>query len=53
MTKKILVIAAPGFEEIETISVVDILRRSGARFHKKDAECQLGLWLLGLVSLYY
>ncbi len=29
--KKVLVAVAPGFEEIETITVVDILRRSGAR----------------------
>ena len=29
--KTVLVPIAPGFEEIETITVVDILRRSGAR----------------------
>jgi len=29
--KKILVIIAPGFEEIETVTIVDILRRAGAR----------------------
>lgn len=29
--KKVLVMMAPGFEEIETVTVVDILRRSGAR----------------------
>ncbi len=29
--KKVLVALAPGFEEIETVTVVDILRRSGAR----------------------
>ena len=29
--KKVLVPIAPGFEEIETITVVNILRRAGAR----------------------
>ena len=29
--KKVMVAVAPGFEEIETITVVDILRRAGAR----------------------
>jgi protein deglycase len=29
--KKVLVPIAPGFEEIETVTVVDILRRAGAR----------------------
>jgi len=31
--KKVLIPLAPGFEEIETITVVDILRRSGARVY--------------------
>ncbi len=29
--KRVLVPMAPGFEEIETLTVVDILRRAGAR----------------------
>ncbi|CAI2718337.1 DJ-1 family glyoxalase III [Nitrospina watsonii] len=29
--KKVMIAVAPGFEEIETITVVDILRRAGAR----------------------
>ena len=29
--KKVLIPIAPGFEEIETITIVDILRRAGAR----------------------
>ena len=29
--KNVFITLAPGFEEIETITVVDILRRSGAR----------------------
>jgi len=36
--KKVLVIIAPGFEEIETVTVVDILRRAGARVTLSGTE---------------
>jgi protein deglycase len=36
--KKVVVVIAPGFEEIETITCVDILRRSGARLTMAGIE---------------
>ena len=54
--KKVLVVLAPGYEEIETTTVVDILRRGGARLTIAGAQAGLlegsrGLRLAADVSL--